>query len=72
MRLSNSRSDFWSIILENGSHHLVGSGGVFQNFVIYRVIYTDVDMINLKDISKLIEIDMQGKPMLQGREIDGA
>lgn len=27
-----------------------------------RAIYTDVDMINLKDISELYEIDMKGKP----------
>ena len=27
-----------------------------------RAIYTDVDMINLRDIKELYEIDLQGKP----------
>lgn len=32
-----------------------------------RAIYTDCDMINYKDISKLIDIDMEGKPIAARR-----
>lgn len=65
MRLSNKDQDFWSNW--NTKKWFTPFSGFrwgIPQFCDFkgRVIYTDVDMINLKDISELIEIDMQGKP----------
>ena len=65
MRLSNDKNNFWS--KWNTKKWFTPFSGFrwgipqFCDFT-GRVIYTDVDMINLRDISKLLEIDMQGKP----------
>lgn len=65
MRLSNQKKDFWSDWkTQKWFTPFSGFRWGIPHFCDFkgRVIYTDVDMINFRDISDLLEIDMQGKP----------
>ena len=65
MKLSNDSNDFWGNWKTNKWFTpFSGFRWGIPEFCDFsgRVIYTDVDMINLRDISELVEIDMQGKP----------
>ena len=65
MRLSNEKKDFWSDWkTQKWFTPFSGFRWGIPHFCDFkgRVIYTDVDMINFRDISDLLEIDMHGKP----------
>jgi len=65
MRLTNDKNNFWSgWRTKKWFTPFSGFRWGIPEFCDFngRVIYTDVDMINLRDISKLLEVNMQGKP----------
>lgn len=65
MKLNNCKNDIWNnwntskwFTPFSGLRWAIPHACNFKG----RAIYTDVDMINLKDITELYDIDMQGKP----------
>ncbi len=51
-------------IQRSGLLHSVVLDGPYQRYVISkgRALYTDVDMINFRDISNLFDVDLKNKP----------